>query len=196
MLTLRTAMPARLLRSLCWPWEQPCLPGCCDHYANRTAAMYARSLWFALQFTHDTHIFGSILRTTYSSVKEAIKRRFIRTSEQEIQTHSLIASYYCSQLSERGGASAYLTVYYRDIIYHLVRNSYLSTPLYYLLSGEKFLPLHSIILPIIWWEIHTSLLHYITYYLVRNLYLSTPLYYLSSGEKFIPLHSIILPIIW
>ena len=196
MLTLRTVMSARLLRLVCWPWEQPCLTGRCDHYANRTAAMYARSLWFALQFTHDTHIFGSILRTTYSSVKEAIKRRFIRTSEQEIQTHSLIASYYCSQLSERGGASAYLTVYYRDIIYHLVRNSYLSTPLYYLLSGEKFLPLHSIILPIIWWEIHTSLLHYITYYLVRNLYLSTPLYYLSSGEKFIPLHSIILPIIW
>jgi len=77
-----------------------------------------------------------------------------------------------------------------------VRSLYVSTPLYYLLSGEKFIPLHSIILPIIWWEIHTSPLHYITFYLVRNLYLSTPLYYLSSGERFRPLHFIILLIIW
>ena len=64
----------------------------------------------------------SILRLTYASLKEAIKKRYVKSLDTEVQTHTMIAGYYLSQIQTRKPEPG-CAQYYRDIVYHLVCNN-------------------------------------------------------------------------
>lgn len=60
-----------------------------------------------------------MLRLAFDSVKEAIKRRYIRTLSAEHECHLIIAGYYRDAIGELRPEPHEIT-YYKDIVYHLV----------------------------------------------------------------------------